>query len=82
MNPDSTARDESHREAMVGMARRERESHPSDLLTAIPIRIRKKLKQAIARLKGVAENRIFIGGAGSDEAIDLVYRISAAPGVD
>lgn len=34
-----------------------------------------QLKQHIAELKGVRPEQIFVGGAGSDEAIDLVYRI-------
>lgn len=41
-----------------------------------------QLKQHIARLKGVCPERIFVGGAGSDEAIDLVYRIFCRPGED
>lgn len=42
----------------------------------------KQLKSRIAALKGIAEDTIFIGGAGSDEAIDLVYRIFCVPGKD
>ena len=42
----------------------------------------KQLKAHISRLKGIAENQIFVGGAGSDEAIDLVYRIFCEPGID
>lgn len=42
----------------------------------------KELKKAIARLKGVDEACIFVGGAGSDEAIDLTYRIFCRPGID
>ena len=41
----------------------------------------KTLKQQIAALKGVPEAQIFIGN-GSDEAIDLAYRIFCRPGVD
>ena len=41
----------------------------------------KVLKQKIAALKGVRETQIFIGN-GSDEAIDLAYRIFCRPGVD
>lgn len=41
----------------------------------------KALKQQIAALKGVPEAQIFIGN-GSDEAIDLAYRIFCRPGVD
>ena len=40
------------------------------------------LKRRIAALKGVDADTVFIGGAGSDEAIDLVYRIFCRPGVD
>ncbi|WP_366511474.1 histidinol-phosphate transaminase [uncultured Duncaniella sp.] len=40
------------------------------------------LKQRIAETKGVDPDMVFTGGAGSDEAIDLVYRIFCEPGVD
>jgi histidinol-phosphate aminotransferase len=42
----------------------------------------KILKSKIAKLKGVDEDRIFVGGSGSDEAIDLTFRIFCPPGVD
>jgi histidinol-phosphate aminotransferase len=42
----------------------------------------KILKSKIAKLKGVDEDRIFVGGSGSDEAIDLTFRIFCRPGVD
>ena len=38
----------------------------------------KALKKRIAELKGIAPERVFIGN-GSDEAIDLVYRIFCEP---
>ena len=41
----------------------------------------KGLKQRIAALKGVREEQVFIGN-GSDEAIDLAYRIFCRPGID
>ncbi len=41
----------------------------------------KELKAAIARLKGVEPTQLFIGN-GSDEAIDLAFRIFCRPGVD
>ena len=41
----------------------------------------KELKQRIAALKGVREEQVFIGN-GSDEAIDLAYRIFCRPGTD
>ena len=33
-------------------------------------------------MKGIPANQIFVGGAGSDEAIDLVFRIFCDPGKD
>lgn len=41
-----------------------------------------ELKRRIGALKGVVPGSVFVGGAGSDEAIDLVYRIFCRPGVD
>ena len=40
-----------------------------------------ELKQKIAAYKGVAPERIFLGN-GSDEAIDLIFRVFCTPGVD
>ena len=40
-----------------------------------------ELKAALAKVKGVGEENIFLGN-GSDEAIDLPYRIFCEPGVD
>lgn len=41
-----------------------------------------RLKAAISQLKSVPKECIFIGGAGSDEAIDLCYRIFCEPRID
>mgnify|MGYP002853323816 CR=1 FL=1 len=46
-----------------------------------PDPLQEELKQKIAPLKGVRVEEIFLGN-GSDEAIDLVYRIFCEPGVD
>ena len=46
-----------------------------------PDPLQRQLKAAIAQLKGVAPECIFLGN-GSDEAIDLVYRCFARPGID
>lgn len=40
------------------------------------------LKQMVSALKKVPEEMIFLGGAGSDEAIDLTFRIFCSPGKD
>ncbi|MCH5227086.1 MAG: histidinol-phosphate transaminase [Muribaculaceae bacterium] len=42
----------------------------------------RRLKEKISEIKGVPADMIFIGGAGSDEAIDLTYRIFCTPGKD
>ena len=41
----------------------------------------RELKRRIASLKGVREGQLFLGN-GSDEAIDLAYRIFCTPGRD
>lgn len=41
-----------------------------------------QLKERVAAVKGVTADSVFIGGAGSDEAIDLIYRIFCEPGID
>ncbi|MBF8962254.1 histidinol-phosphate transaminase [Pontibacter sp. FD36] len=41
----------------------------------------KKLKQKIAAIKGLSPNQIFLGN-GSDEAIDLLFRMVCRPGQD
>lgn len=46
-----------------------------------PDPLQRRLKEKIAELRGVAANRIFLG-VGSDECIDLTYRIFCRPGVD
>lgn len=40
-----------------------------------------EVKKLISKIKGVAPEKIFLGN-GSDEAIDLVYRVFCRPGVD
>ncbi len=49
--------------------------------TGIPILIRKSSKHASAGLKDVPEENIFLGN-GSDEIIDLCFRIFCNPGKD
>ena len=81
LEPYSTARDEFKGGDISVWLDANESPYPSGL-NRYPDPHQKQLKSAIARLKGVAENQIFIGGAGSDEAIDLVYRIFCRPGVD
>ncbi len=81
LEPYSTARDEFKGGDIEVWVDANESPYPSGL-NRYPDPHQKKLKEAIARLKGVREENIFIGGAGSDEAIDLVYRIFCRPGVD
>ena len=46
-----------------------------------PDPLQRDLKKRIAAIKGVQEQSIFLGN-GSDEAIDLMFRIFCRPGVD
>lgn len=46
-----------------------------------PDPLQEKLKELVSPIKGVPTANIFLGN-GSDEAIDLVYRIFCNPGVD
>lgn len=50
-------------------------------LNRYPDPLQRALKEAIARVKNVAPERIFVGN-GSDEAIDLLFRIFCEPGRD
>ncbi len=81
LEPYSTARDEFKGGDISVWLDANESPYPSGL-NRYPDPHQKELKAAVARLKGVAENQIFIGGAGSDEAIDLVYRIFCRPGID
>lgn len=46
-----------------------------------PDPLQQKLKNKIAAIKGIPAQHIFLGN-GSDEAIDLLYRIFCNPGID
>ncbi len=46
-----------------------------------PDPLQHELKEIILGIKGVAPENIFVGN-GSDEAIDLVYRVFTCPGID
>ena len=53
----------------------------NDPINRYPDPLQEKLKERLAPLKGVRPSQIFLGN-GSDEAIDLVYRIFCNPGKD
>lgn len=50
-------------------------------LNRYPDPLQLELKKKIAKVKNVPEGNIFLGN-GSDEAIDLVYRVFCRPGLD
>ncbi len=50
-------------------------------LNRYPDPLQTELKQRLGQLKGVPPEQIFLGN-GSDEAIDLAYRIFCRPGID
>lgn len=81
LEPYSTARDE-FKGGDISVWIDANESPYQNGVNRYPDPHHKKLKQAIASLKHVPEETIFIGGAGSDEAIDLTFRIFCRPGVD
>lgn len=80
LRPYSTARDEySGGEISAWLDANE---NPYDNgVNRYPDPRQEELKKRIAELKGVREEEIFIGN-GSDEAIDLTYRIFCRPGTD
>ena len=81
LEPYSTARDEFKGGDISVWIDANESPYPSGV-NRYPDPHHRKLKHEIAKLKGVDENQIFIGGAGSDEAIDLSFRIFCRPGVD
>lgn len=78
--PYSSARDEyAGKEAHVFLDANE--SPYNTPYNRYPDPLQKELKARISTLKGVPADCIFLGN-GSDEAIDLVYRVFCTPGVD
>ena len=80
LQPYSSARDEYNgHEATVFLDANENPYNAP--LNRYPDPLQRELKAALAARKGVAAEHMFLGN-GSDEAIDLVYRCFAEPGVD
>lgn len=78
--PYSSARDEySGREASVFLDANE--SPYNSPINRYPDPLQRELRAELARVKGVPAESIFLGN-GSDEAIDLVFRIFCEPGRD
>ncbi len=79
LTPYSTARDEYKGE--LGIFLDANESPYENGYNRYPDPHQKALKAQIAEIKGVAAENIFIGN-GSDEAIDLLFRVFCEPRVD
>ena len=78
--PYSSARDEySGKEAHVFLDANE--NPYNDPYNRYPDPLQRELKSMLRRVKGVPEENIFLGN-GSDEAIDLAYRVFCQPGRD
>ncbi len=78
LKPYSSARDEYTGKEGVFLDANE---NPFGEHNRYPDPHQKELKKSISQLKSVKENNIFIGN-GSDEIIDLTYRIFCNPGID
>ena len=76
--PYSSARDEYKGKEGIFLDANE---SPFGPLNRYPDPRQQKLRAAISRLKGIPEENIFLGN-GSDEVIDLCYRIFCNPGTD
>lgn len=80
LKPYSSARDEYKGfDAKVFLDANESPYH--EPYNRYPDPLQTEVKRLLAPIKGVGEERIFLGN-GSDEAIDLVFRIFCEPGVD
>ena len=77
--PYSTARDEY--QGKLGIFLDANESPYPTGYNRYPDPRQKALKEQLGAIKGLPADRIFLGN-GSDEAIDLMFRVFCVPGVD
>ena len=78
LTPYSCARDEFKGKTGIFMDANE---NPYGNLNRYPDPYQKELKNAISKIKGIEDEKIFLGN-GSDEIIDLCFRVFCNPGVD
>ncbi|HNP18598.1 MAG TPA: histidinol-phosphate transaminase [Fulvivirga sp.] len=78
LQPYASARDEFTGKEGIFLDANE---NPFGMLNRYPDPYQKELKQKLAKLKEVNTNNIFVGN-GSDEVIDLAFRIFCRPGFD
>lgn len=80
LKPYSTARDE-YAGGEISVWLDANESPFDNGINRYPDPHQRQLKRQVAAMKGVREEQVFLGN-GSDEAIDLAYRIFCTPGRD
>jgi len=79
LKPYSCARDEFKGEASIFIDANE---SPFDTgINRYPDPLQKELKAKIATIKNIASDNIFLGN-GSDEPIDIIYRVFCEPNID
>ena len=78
LSPYSSARDEFVGEASIWLDANE---NPFGNLNRYPDPYQKELKQLLSERNEIETDQIFIGN-GSDEVIDLLFRLFARPGID
>lgn len=78
LEPYSCARSEFKGEAQIFLDANE---SPYGVYNRYPDPLQEQVKEKIAKIKGVRPSQIMLGN-GSDEPIDLIYRIFCRPGVD
>jgi len=79
LKPYSSARDEFKGEASVYMDANENPYNNN--VNRYPDPLQWEVKEKIASTKGVAKEKIMLGN-GSDEPIDLIFRVFCEPGID
>lgn len=80
LEPYSSARDE-YKGHVAHVFLDANESPYNEPYNRYPDPLQTELKKLVSQEKSVPEERIFVGN-GSDEAIDLVYRVFCVPGLD
>ena len=78
LTPYSCARDDFKGKTGIFLDANE---NPYGNLNRYPDPYQKELKSAISKTKGIEEEKIFLGN-GSDEIIDLCFRVFCNPGID
>jgi histidinol-phosphate aminotransferase len=78
LTPYSCARDEYQGNEGIFLDANE---NPFGNLNRYPDPYQRELKSAVSRIKGIPAEKIFLGN-GSDEIIDLCFRIFCGPGLD